>query len=196
LSPLHPSIRPLEQDKRTLQSVPGTSRSPEGPKQSSQTGVGDTSAEPGCKSGRKPRSIRAHSVPQDPTLPKSGLLPSDRRSAGTTHLVSSSSAVQVPSPSNTISEELFPGLPLSENRKASRFGEKALGPRARCNVFEVVLQRKEASICPACAKSPKRAKLPARKSPRTIHTVETLTSYLVNRCARNLRTELKGGDAC
>jgi hypothetical protein len=196
LSPLHPSIRPLEQDKSISQPIPGTSRSPKGPSQSSQAAVGDTSAEPKCKSGRKPHFIRAHSVPQGPTLLESGLPANDRRSAGATHLVLSSSAAQVQCLLNTKSEELFPGLPLSEIGRASRFNEKALGPRARCNVFEVVLQRKEASICPACAKSSKRAKLPARKSPCLIHTVETLTSYLVNRCARNLRTALKGGDAC
>lgn len=52
-------------------------------------------------------------------------------------------------------------IPLSEVGKASRFGDAALSENTKCNVFEVVLQSKEASMCPACARSPKRAMLPA-----------------------------------
>ena len=51
--------------------------------------------------------------------------------------------------------------PLSEVGKASRFGDKTLMGSNKCNVFEVVLQRKEVTICPACARSPRRARLPA-----------------------------------
>ncbi|KAF2735173.1 hypothetical protein EJ04DRAFT_523112 [Polyplosphaeria fusca] len=56
--------------------------------------------------------------------------------------------------------EVIP-VPLSEVGKASRFGDRTLGEAAKCHVFEVVLQSQEPTICPACARSPKRAKLPA-----------------------------------
>lgn len=57
--------------------------------------------------------------------------------------------------------EVIP-VPLSEIGKASRFGDKSLGDsESKCNVFEVVLQSKEPTVCPACARSPRRAKLPA-----------------------------------
>jgi hypothetical protein len=52
---------------------------------------------------------------------------------------------------------------LSEIGKASRFGNETLcgTNNNKCNVFEVVLQSKEATVCRACAKSPRRARLPA-----------------------------------
>ncbi|KAF2476529.1 uncharacterized protein BDR25DRAFT_339512 [Lindgomyces ingoldianus] len=50
---------------------------------------------------------------------------------------------------------------LSEIGKASRFGDKTLGGTGKCRVFEVVLQQNEPTMCPACIRSPKRARLPA-----------------------------------
>ncbi|KAF2867975.1 hypothetical protein BDV95DRAFT_581018 [Massariosphaeria phaeospora] len=50
-------------------------------------------------------------------------------------------------------------IPLSDIGKASRFGDQALGEN--CNVFEVVLKAQVPTMCPACARSPRRAKLPA-----------------------------------
>lgn len=35
------------------------------------------------------------------------------------------------------------------------------GENKKCMVFEVVLQTREQTMCPACARSPKRARLPA-----------------------------------
>lgn len=63
-------------------------------------------------------------------------------------------------PENTRNRDVVPLLPLSEIGKASRFGDKTLSGNI-CTVFEVVLQRKEGSVCPACVKSPRRAQLPA-----------------------------------
>lgn len=51
-------------------------------------------------------------------------------------------------------------VPLSEVGKASRFGDRTLEHKA-CNVFEVVMQRRETTMCPACTRSPRRAQLPA-----------------------------------
>ncbi|KAF2691979.1 hypothetical protein K458DRAFT_411665 [Lentithecium fluviatile CBS 122367] len=56
--------------------------------------------------------------------------------------------------------EIIP-VPMLEVGKASRFGDKTLGESNKCNVFEVVQQKKEATICPACARSPRKAWLPA-----------------------------------
>jgi hypothetical protein len=53
------------------------------------------------------------------------------------------------------------GLPLSEIGKASRFGDPALSGEKQCSTFEVVLRRNEKTACPACARNPKRARLPA-----------------------------------
>ena len=50
---------------------------------------------------------------------------------------------------------------LSGVDKASRFGNQTLMGRQKCQVFEVVLQQKETTICPSCARSPRRAALPA-----------------------------------
>ncbi|KAF2270808.1 hypothetical protein CC78DRAFT_573161 [Lojkania enalia] len=52
--------------------------------------------------------------------------------------------------------EVIPVL-LSEVGKASRFGDKQYGEEGKCHVFEVVLQSKEVTVCPACARSPKRS---------------------------------------
>ncbi|KAF1366067.1 hypothetical protein EJ07DRAFT_150530 [Lizonia empirigonia] len=52
-------------------------------------------------------------------------------------------------------------MPLPEVGNASRFGDQMLGESKKCQVFEVVLQTRESTICPSCARSPRRAALPA-----------------------------------
>lgn len=74
------------------------------------------------------------------------------------HVVSSSTNVRIDTHGG-ITAEVRP-LPLSEIGKASKFGDA--GGKA-CNIFEVVLQTQESTMCPACARNPKRARLPARK---------------------------------
>ena len=52
-------------------------------------------------------------------------------------------------------------IPLEEIGMASRMSQTSLGENGKCLVFEVVLQRREATMCPFCARSAKRRKLPA-----------------------------------
>lgn len=44
---------------------------------------------------------------------------------------------------------------------ASRITDQSIVENTRCQVFEVVLQQNERTICPSCARSPRRAALPA-----------------------------------
>ena len=44
---------------------------------------------------------------------------------------------------------------------ASHVTDKGIVENTRCQVFEVVLQQNERTICPSCARSPRRAALPA-----------------------------------
>jgi hypothetical protein len=52
-------------------------------------------------------------------------------------------------------------IPLDETGMASRMSQTSLGENGKCRVFEVVLQRREATMCPFCARSAKRRRLPA-----------------------------------
>lgn len=100
------------------------------------------------------------------------------------------------SPQNTKPEEMVPALSLSDIGMASRWGDNTLGTRACCDVFEVVLQRRETTICPACARSPRRAKLPAREYPCRLHSTHGNADLIPNfGCERMFCTELNAGDA-
>jgi hypothetical protein len=68
---------------------------------------------------------------------------------------------QVITTQNLKSGERRPLMPLSEVGQASRFGDKTLRGHSKCTIFEVVLQTKEQTACPACMRSPRRAALPA-----------------------------------
>lgn len=78
---------------------------------------------------------------------------------GNTHTTLAADGSKVVYPRNPKTGETLP-IPVSEIGKASRFGDMTL-KGGKCNVFEVVLQSKEETMCPACARSEKRAKLPA-----------------------------------
>jgi Pyruvate/2-oxoacid:ferredoxin oxidoreductase delta subunit len=52
-------------------------------------------------------------------------------------------------------------IPLDETGMAPRMSQTSLGENGKCRVFEVVLQRREAVMCPFCARSAKRRRLPA-----------------------------------
>jgi hypothetical protein len=178
LSPLHASIAPLEQDKVASQLPTVISRSPEGPKESSQAGIEDAPTEPKSNPDRKSHSNTAHSntahsntahsVSHGSAFAESTASTTDGQSTRAIRLAPSSEIVRAQSPQNTNSEEILPGLLLSDVGTASRRGDKTLGSRLQCNVFEVVQQRKETTMCPACARCPSRAKLPARRCPQTI----------------------------
>jgi len=111
--------------------------------------------------------------------------------------VSSAEVAKAQSPQNTKLKEMVPGLSLSDIGAASRWGDNTVGTRACCDVFEVVLQRRETTVCPACARSPRRAKLPARKYPCRLHSTHGFGADLIPnfRCERMFCTELKAGDA-
>lgn len=51
-------------------------------------------------------------------------------------------------------------MPLEVGR-AAQFGDQTVARNEKCQVFEVVLQQQENTICPSCARSPRRAALPA-----------------------------------
>ena len=52
-------------------------------------------------------------------------------------------------------------IPLNEIGTVSRMSQTGLGENGKCRVPEVVLQRREATMCPFCARSTKRRRLPA-----------------------------------
>ncbi|KAF2192657.1 hypothetical protein K469DRAFT_717232, partial [Zopfia rhizophila CBS 207.26] len=140
LNPLHSSIRPIGMPNNTAPSCPDTTSS------SRKSSSCSTASPASTTSGNTSSSHMAV-----PTV--------DLYSPGKTQttLVSNSSEVDYLRDAKT--GEIV-RVTLSEIGKASRFGDKALGENGKCHAFEVVLQSKEATICPSCARSPKRAKLP------------------------------------
>jgi hypothetical protein len=144
-NPLHPSITPYFPGKATKVDM---SWAPQGPEISEESGSRG-SAEPSSK--HTPTSTSSTNGPSlpEPTS-KSTVSPS-------TDTISPSRAKLQDGKVG----EMVPLMPLSEVGKASRFGDRTLGANSKCNVFEVVLQTKEMTICPTCARSPKRARLPA-----------------------------------
>ncbi|KAF2502932.1 hypothetical protein BU16DRAFT_23855 [Lophium mytilinum] len=56
--------------------------------------------------------------------------------------------------------ELIP-IAMEQIGKMSDINQNNLGESGKCYVFEVVLQRRESTICPFCARSPNRRRLPA-----------------------------------
>jgi hypothetical protein len=91
-------------------------------------------------------------------LPQSTIPTVDLSTPGSTHTALVSYGSKVVYPRNPKIRETLP-IPLHEIGKASRLGDTLGG---KCNVFEVVLQSKEEkTMCPACTRSDKRAKLPA-----------------------------------
>lgn len=69
--------------------------------------------------------------------------------------------VRAASPRDGRAGEAISIMPLSGVGKASRCGAQILAESKKCQVFEVVLQQQEMTICPSCARSPRRAALPA-----------------------------------
>ncbi|CAO2657436.1 Nn.00g035620.m01.CDS01 [Neocucurbitaria sp. VM-36] len=151
LNPLHPSITPSGAEKVASQSTVDTRRATRGPKDPKKGG---------CRSGAngkldgKSRAIALSSGGRGsirPTVPVN-----DDTSPPTV-----SNGAKTAHPRDGTTGEVDPLLPLSEIGKASRFGDQTLGANSKCSVFEVVLQTKETTACPACARSPRRARLPA-----------------------------------
>jgi hypothetical protein len=144
-------------------------RPTKGPKKGSRSGnkMGPSSPTMKIDPGSKP--MVAYSVPHGPTpsLARPPLRISDDRLPDNTHLVSCSGKVDAVTCQGAEVENVLPLLPLSGVERASGVSNKAVGERRSCNVFEFVLQSKEVTMCPACARSPRRANLPARDCPPT-----------------------------
>jgi hypothetical protein len=156
LNPLHPSIAPYGWEKATSQPTADAIRSPRGPRLSTKT-----DSRSGGSKGKSSRNSR----PSSSTPFGNGPKPSRPALPDTAHsdidITSGSQNATANRGRDDQAGEVVPFPPLSEVGKASRFGDKMLGESAKCNVFEVVLQTKELTKCPACARSPKRARLPA-----------------------------------
>lgn len=151
LNPLHSSIKPVGQEPAAAQQNTSTTTRP---KPRPRT-TGNQSAMKDAKSsnGEIFRTTTAHTdvYISSATSPTE----SDMSAPDDVHLV--------PCERKAKTGEVITGISFSEIGKASRFGDKTLAPEARCTVFEVVLQSREATMCPACARNPQRARLPARK---------------------------------
>jgi hypothetical protein len=124
---------------------------------------------PTTKIDAKSKPMVAYSVPHGPTptLSLPPLRTSDDRPPDNTHLVLCSGKVDTVTCRGAEVENVLPLLPLSEVERAAGAGDEALRERSSCTIFEVVLQSQEVTMCPACARSPRRAKLPARECPPT-----------------------------
>ncbi|KAF1838725.1 hypothetical protein BDW02DRAFT_575997 [Decorospora gaudefroyi] len=134
LNPLHPSITPCGLDGTTSQSIAD--------KTHASTSVSSTPSANGPALSR-PAPTRSDS-------PHSEI-----------HKWSGHNSIPTTYPRRNITGEESGLMPVSDIGKACRFGDNASVEVKRCNVFEVVLETKERTICPACARSPKRARLPA-----------------------------------
>lgn len=89
----------------------------------------------------------------------------------------SSSSAQAGQVRDGKTSDVIPGLSQAEVGTAPRFGDQTLlGGSSKCTVFEVVLQSQETTACPQCVRSPRRAKLPARKYPHRTPQGTALTS--------------------
>jgi hypothetical protein len=161
----------VKKETNTSQSPAATTRLELKPKLLSKNAGRD------AKNHVRPPASTVHSNPRVPTLTLSAVPHIDVHSCDDGSVVVCHSEAMLPRNANT--GRVIEGLSFSEIGTKSRFGDTTLVQEHRCTVFEVVLQSIEASMCPACARNPQRAKLPARKCPCTLHIVETLTSYLV-----------------
>lgn len=146
LNPLHPSITPFGSDE------------PQGGPQMMRASRAQTPGEDGSgpkrKSTRKAsKPITSGNAPSASCLSQRSLPVLENSSETEIHATSVLNAAKT--------REVGTIMPLSEVGKASRFGDCSFSEKSRCNVFEVVLQSRERSICPACARSANRARLPA-----------------------------------
>ncbi|KAF2823429.1 hypothetical protein CC86DRAFT_384788 [Ophiobolus disseminans] len=175
LNPVHPSIKPCKQE-RTIparQLTTGTCRSAKGPESPTppKAGTGNAVNGPIQKRKRESWPSTAAVIARSPTPPRP-----TSRTIDDCNLVLRSATPKVEHARNARTGEVISGLSLAEVGKVSRFGE-TLGTFGRCSVFEVVLQTNEKTACPAYARSPRRASLPARMCTLPLYLVMTLTSY-------------------
>lgn len=153
LNPLHKSIRPVGQDTAAAQDTPVGTQSKPRPKQTAESARTDAKS----TDGEISQASTAHTEASRSSARSRGEMdtPND------VHFVPVESRSDCPR--NAKTGEIIPGISFSEIGMASRFGDKTLVQEVRCTVFEVVLQSREATMCPACGRNPQRARLPARK---------------------------------
>jgi hypothetical protein len=165
LNPLHRSINAAGQEEGTHQTTFEVKRSRTASKSRKAKAISKdkhvTKLEAKSAAESTPAAINSdrasadlcRSTPTpDASVPQNDLktVPASQTNAGTAYA------------RNADTGEVIP-VALSEIGKASRFGDETLcgTNKNKCNVFEVVLQSKEATMCPACARSSRRARLPA-----------------------------------
>lgn len=167
LNPLHPSIVPVAVDKCTRQSAPDistwTTTSPPprpGAKKAENGSRGKCKDNGKNKSKTKAKNNKKDDTATKPCLPRPKLPTIDLSVPGNTVVASTGHGTEAVYPRDAKTGRMIP-IDLKEIGKASRFGDTRLGEGGKCSVFEVVLQTKETTACPACARNPKRARLPA-----------------------------------
>jgi hypothetical protein len=167
LNPLHPSITPLT-EKESCHPQADAYRARKGQK---PPGSSINNASRSATARSKGKSTEPHAVRPSPILSRPVSTTGDDR------IPLKSTPGKVEEARDAKTGQVIPGLPMSAVGQASRFGDKALSGTSRCNVFEVVFQQKEKTACPACVRSPRRARLPARKGPHTTPYDKPLTSF-------------------
>lgn len=152
LNPLHPSITPSIEDSSRWNNtgVPavGPSRTIENVQETIMFVHSDPPTMRKQSRGQEVHFTRAAAASLDDGTPKD-----NHRDPGT-------NGVRV-CPEYGKKREPISTMPLSEVGKASRSSPRVLAESKKCQVFEVVLQQHETTICPSCARSPRRAALPA-----------------------------------
>ncbi|KAH7126813.1 hypothetical protein B0J11DRAFT_505536 [Dendryphion nanum] len=167
LNPLHPSITPYGLDNgkhhngnsrgHSIGMPEGTSAGvPTGPKMGNKTNK---------RRWKRPNTDRAKQETAQkigqPDAREARLAVIDLSCPGSTIRTTTHTGSEVVYPLDKRTGKTIP-ISLAEIGKASRFGDVSLGGEgSKCNVFEVVLQTKESSACPACIRSWRRARLPA-----------------------------------
>lgn len=183
LNPLHSSIRPVGQDLPAAQITSATWSKPR-PKHTMEHQDARKHAKPA--DGQISRASTAHTD----AVTFSAMSKSDMDDPHETHFVPSEFRGEHPRRAKT--GEFVPGISYSD---IGRFGDQTLVQEVRCTVFEVVLQSREATMCPACTRSPLRGRLPARKWHDRSTALAALTDVMATfRCARMSRTKLKSGE--
>ncbi|KAF2656702.1 hypothetical protein K491DRAFT_715108 [Lophiostoma macrostomum CBS 122681] len=162
LNPLHPSITPFgKASSISAEQLDTTTPSKKGPHDRKTRRRNMKNRLPkNCFKDRLDKTISRSIPDSSPCLPPPKLPSIDLSSPRNTVTKLLDDGSEVVYPRDTTTGKTIP-IPVSEIGKGSSFGHQALGEQGKCNVFEVVSQTKEETMCPACARSPKRARLPA-----------------------------------
>lgn len=151
LNPLHPSITPfIHEDPLSRSRSYNTKTAAFG---SSCTNGDEQESIATKQSSRTRTSTRKQSRSQHTNLPRPALATIDDGTLKDTACTPDVNGVQKASAPDGRTGDGISIMPLVEIGKASRFGDQALVESRNCQVFEAVLQQKEATICPSCVRS-------------------------------------------